>query len=366
MSYKVAEKVNGAIIGDRTMKAVIRCFADHANHQGGNSFPGVDTVARETEMGVRTVQRALRKAEREGWLVVERKASQHRPTTYRVNVEKLDANQGCHSDTSESLQGCQRDTPEKNPGVTSSPSRGVTVTPESEGKVIESTTPRADARATDPRFWTWLERYPVQPTDTKAALAAWDEAMAAGTDYAALVAAADRLAKSPEVAAPPEDWLRHRGWTYPVPAPPEPEKPAAKRRGHPAVTAFCDAYLAAKGRKYAVTGRDARALKALWADIGEQEFTARLPRYLASADPFIVRLGHAAWLFPLRVNDLAGSGLVPPGMVVSDRELQGLQVVRNAARFQEQARLREQRRAEERRAIEEHNDTDTDEEEESA
>lgn len=86
---------------------------------------------------------------------------------------------------------------------------------------------------------------------------------------------------------------------------------AASKGGHPGVTMFCDEYLAAKGKPYVVTGRDAKALKDLWAVIGDAEFRARLPRFLALTDPFIVERQHAAWLFQIRVNELGGEAPPP-------------------------------------------------------
>lgn len=88
---------------------------------------------------------------------------------------------------------------------------------------------------------------------------------------------------------------------------PGPEPVKSKGNGHPGVALFCDEYFATKRKPYLVTGRDAKALKELWDNLGEPEFRSRLPRFLALTDPFIAERQHAAWLFPTRVNELGGA-----------------------------------------------------------
>jgi hypothetical protein len=357
------------------MKAVIRCYADHANHQGRNSFPGIPTVARETEIGERTVQRKLRKAESEGWLVVERKASQHRPTTYRVNMEKLKGVQGCQDVTPESLQGCQDVTPEKSPGVTSATSRGDNLTPESVGTVIESTAPRADARAeTDPLFWKFVGAYPRLTDDRERLLAEWTKALADGTAPEVLIGAASR----PENAATaPEDWLQLRGWTYPAAlAVVEPSKPAAKPSaakppvvGNLGVQLYVDAYRARYGGETPpIIGRAPAILKHVLKKLGEDGYRKVIANYFATADPFVLRQRHPVGLIESQVNKWrgeSGDDLVPPGMIVSERERRGLQVIRNAGRHEEALAAAARRRQAEARALEASNNHtyDLDEEE---
>lgn len=99
---------------------------------------------------------------------------------------------------------------------------------------------------------------------------------------------------------------------------PGPVKP--KGNGHPGVAMFCDEYLVARGKPYVVTGRDAKALKDLWGDLGEAEFRARLLRFLSLDDPFIVARLHAAWLFPTRVNELDGRP-APSARLLAEEEM---------------------------------------------
>lgn len=69
---------------ESTDKFVLLKLADHADDEGRNAWPSVETIARAICKSERTVQRALRKLERDGWIVVERAAGPKRPPTYRV------------------------------------------------------------------------------------------------------------------------------------------------------------------------------------------------------------------------------------------------------------------------------------------
>lgn len=57
---------------DARERFVLLVLAWHANQANGESWPSVSTIARETDLGRRTVQRVLPRLRRKGYLVVER------------------------------------------------------------------------------------------------------------------------------------------------------------------------------------------------------------------------------------------------------------------------------------------------------
>jgi hypothetical protein len=75
----------------------------------GGAYPSVETLARLTRLGERTVQRALKGLVRLGWIHPTRPANQHRPTTY---------------------QGCLPVTPGDQSGVTTASPRGAYQSPD--------------------------------------------------------------------------------------------------------------------------------------------------------------------------------------------------------------------------------------------
>ena len=54
---------------DRDGKFVLLAYADHADHEGGNIFPAVLTIAKKTGYSERSVQRITKKLIEEGWLI---------------------------------------------------------------------------------------------------------------------------------------------------------------------------------------------------------------------------------------------------------------------------------------------------------
>lgn len=66
-----------------TQRLVALALADHADHDGRNAYPSVDTLALKTELHRRTVQRALADLVARGILEIEHEHSRHRPRTYR-------------------------------------------------------------------------------------------------------------------------------------------------------------------------------------------------------------------------------------------------------------------------------------------
>ena len=92
MSFLVA----GLVLKTKTSlpassKLVLLGLAEHARQDGSSSFPSIQTLSRYAEVSERTAQRALKGLVEASWVEVEAKATNRRPTTYRVNVAKLEA-----------------------------------------------------------------------------------------------------------------------------------------------------------------------------------------------------------------------------------------------------------------------------------
>ena len=71
MSVRAIEWARGRRTGSPTAKAVLAYLAERANDDG-ECWPSVDLIAAETELGRRTVIRALGTLAESGWLTVTR------------------------------------------------------------------------------------------------------------------------------------------------------------------------------------------------------------------------------------------------------------------------------------------------------
>jgi DNA-binding transcriptional ArsR family regulator len=78
-------------------KMVLLVIADHANANGTNSWPGVETIARKSSMTPRSVQRHIRNLEERGLIVTKRQQggnentrSDRRPNRYDIILTALD------------------------------------------------------------------------------------------------------------------------------------------------------------------------------------------------------------------------------------------------------------------------------------
>ena len=93
MSIHLASMVWKTELGSANVKAVAMKLADCANDDGRNIWPSVATIARETELSIRTVQMMLRKLEGMGILkVAERGGSCPGHTTvYEIDLTVLAA-----------------------------------------------------------------------------------------------------------------------------------------------------------------------------------------------------------------------------------------------------------------------------------
>lgn len=72
-----------------TEKLVLIAMADHAHTDGGGCYPSVETLTKKTSLSRRSIQRALRNAEKAGLLtpVSKSRGGRHVTTEYRLNWE---------------------------------------------------------------------------------------------------------------------------------------------------------------------------------------------------------------------------------------------------------------------------------------
>jgi hypothetical protein len=70
-------------------KAVLLALADRCDDDGRNAWPSVSTIAKEVEMGVRSVPAVLRMLEEAGIIHEQAPPSQHRPRTWSVDLARL-------------------------------------------------------------------------------------------------------------------------------------------------------------------------------------------------------------------------------------------------------------------------------------
>jgi hypothetical protein len=89
MSGRVVGRVFERIIGSATEKAVLTCLAEHSNPDGEMAFPSVWRISQETELAESTVRAALSNLRANQLIIQTRGPAQHKPATYRVNLDAL-------------------------------------------------------------------------------------------------------------------------------------------------------------------------------------------------------------------------------------------------------------------------------------
>lgn len=89
MSHTLAFKVGKCRVGNRTAKDVLRCLADYADDDGGNCFPGRDTIVAEAEINKSSFSEAIRYLESNGFIEVKRR-QKNNSNNYRINIARLD------------------------------------------------------------------------------------------------------------------------------------------------------------------------------------------------------------------------------------------------------------------------------------
>lgn len=74
---------------ERGMKFVLLAYADHADHEGGNIFPAIETISKKTGYDERSVQRLTTKLEQAGYLVLvgDRAGGPGKSTHWRISVK---------------------------------------------------------------------------------------------------------------------------------------------------------------------------------------------------------------------------------------------------------------------------------------
>ena len=89
MSGRIVGRVFERIVGNPVEKAVLTCLGEHANPDGEMSFPSVRRISLETEFSESSVRAALSKLRDRRLMIQTHGPRQHRPATYRVNLDAL-------------------------------------------------------------------------------------------------------------------------------------------------------------------------------------------------------------------------------------------------------------------------------------
>lgn len=112
MSIAIMSQIFKKQLGSSSRKMLAVRLADFADDRGCGIWPSVATLARETDLSERTVQRLLRDFVEEGLLVVVSAASGRpgEPTRYDFDMKALvslrdakDTTDGCHGDTGDTV-----------------------------------------------------------------------------------------------------------------------------------------------------------------------------------------------------------------------------------------------------------------------
>lgn len=127
MSLRVIADVLELELDNPTAKLVMLTMAFHANDDGGSAYPSVARLAQKCNLDRRTVQRTLQWLIGHGWLAVERTASRHDSTSYKVNVRGGTAPPGGGAPQRQRIPL----------GAAFRPSRGGTAPPELSGTVLK-------------------------------------------------------------------------------------------------------------------------------------------------------------------------------------------------------------------------------------
>ena len=104
---------------DQGSLLLLLALADFANDEGGNVFPSVATMAGKTRCSERSIQRRLRDLEDQGLLGIEKTATRHSTTHYRINI-------ACFSEARQSVTSARAEVTSQAPGATNGASRGDT------------------------------------------------------------------------------------------------------------------------------------------------------------------------------------------------------------------------------------------------
>ena len=136
MSVKIMGQVWDADL-PKDEKFVLLAYADHADHTGGNVYPSIGLIAWKTGYSERSVQRATHELEEAG-IMLQTGRAQHNVKRWRILTSKLPKRTDWATIRA-GVTGCQGDNDDA-PGVTTTTSRGDTVSPESSRIINESST----------------------------------------------------------------------------------------------------------------------------------------------------------------------------------------------------------------------------------
>jgi hypothetical protein len=140
---------------------VLTCLALYANEDGGDVYPSVATISKETGLSRRTVQRVLGELQRERWIKTARPSKANKMTKnvgrcFQLNYKRLKP-QGCHTDAGVTVTRVSNETPE-----------GRHSDAQTIHKPIHSDIDSADG------FSAWWQHYPKKVAK-KAAQRAWSK-----------------------------------------------------------------------------------------------------------------------------------------------------------------------------------------------
>ena len=87
-------------VGDPTAKLVLLALAHHDRPNGRGIFPRIEELARLTSCSHATIHRALRRLERDGWILVEQRRLRGRQSSSRYRIRQAETvGTGSQNDT---------------------------------------------------------------------------------------------------------------------------------------------------------------------------------------------------------------------------------------------------------------------------
>jgi hypothetical protein len=138
-----------------THKLVLLALADHASEDGRNVYPGVNRLMLKTGLSERAIRKTLSdlRSKECRLLIVVKKATQHYPTQYAIDLRKLDSmrNPDLHDVPSEDIRPAP-DAPLDTPGVHDVPLRGAPGAPKPLINHQSQNKPPRGAKARDERL----------------------------------------------------------------------------------------------------------------------------------------------------------------------------------------------------------------------
>lgn len=231
MSVKVKALAWDAALQSSSRKLVMLKMADHADEHGCHVFPSVDSIANQTHLNARTVQRVLQAFLDEGLIAVTRPGGgRRRATEYAINVRRLfdlgrpqkgDTVSPFDSETGEKRHPEKGDTVSGFDGKTPAPDpERVTPGPETPAQDHPNhhnrQEPSLDAREAFEKFW---DAAAPKQTHRSDAVKAFHAILAEGVDARVLIDAitGQRLKEKARATewqflAPPAKFLADRRW----------------------------------------------------------------------------------------------------------------------------------------------------------